>query len=182
MLASPLLPQEPLPQMKSHQLIRAVGTEVQQQIVRYLQVDERAAWRGVVQSLAQRRRLRPVYVEKKSKPDQAVWVAAQLELKSNDDVTAQVLQIWLLKGQVDMLTAFLDAVGIKHDGKGQVDELPEDIPEDKATAGIEALLKDYPAKQVALYLYFFQLQRPDGWAGLTTAIEANPDLVLEVPA
>lgn len=167
--------------MKSHQLIRAVGSEVQQQIIGYLQSDERAAWRGVVQSLAQRRRLRPVYVEKKSKPDQAAWVSSQLELKGNDDITAQVLQIWLLKGQVDMLTAFLDAVGIPHDGKGQVDELPEEIAEKDAKAGIDALLAKYPAKQVALYLHFFQMQRPDGWPGLAAAIDANPDLKLEVP-
>lgn len=168
--------------MNSHQLIRAVGPEVQEQIIQYLQNEERGAYRGVVQSLAQRRKLRPVYVEKKTKPEQAAWIAQQLVMKLNDDITAQVLQIWLLKGQVEMLTIFLDAVDIAHDGKGQVEELPDEIPEAKATSGIDALLAKYPAKQVALYLYFFQMQRPEGWPGLTAAIEAKPELKLEVSA
>jgi hypothetical protein len=64
-------------------------------------------------------------------------------------------------------------VGIEHDGKGQVDELPEEIAEDKAAAGVQALLAAFPAKQVALYLHMFQLQRPSGWPSLTKAIEAN---------
>jgi hypothetical protein len=74
-----------------------------------------------------------------------------------------------------MLTTFLDSAGIEHDGKGQVDELPDDIAEDKAEAGVKALLAAFPAKQVALYLHMFQIQRPEGWAGLTKVMEAHPE-------
>ncbi len=63
--------------------------------------------------------------------------------------------------------------------KNQINiELPEEIAEDKAAAGVKALLAAYAPKQVALYLHMFQLQRPEGWPSLTKAIEANPDAKL----
>ena len=77
-----------------------------------------------------------------------------------------------------MLITFLDVLGIEHDDKGQVENLPEEMAEDKAAAGVQALLAAFPAKQVALYLHMFQLQRPDGWEGLTKAIAASDALKL----
>lgn len=160
--------------MKAHQLIQAIGPELRQQIVSYVQTDERPAYRAVITSLAAQRKLRPQFILEKSRAQQAEWLTTQLSAKGNDEVAEQLLQIWLLKSQPTMLTTFLDAVGIAHDGKGQVDELPEEIPEDKANAGITALLAAFPGPQVALYLHMFQLQRTDGWPGLTKAIADTP--------
>ncbi len=165
--------------MKAQQLLQAIGPELSQQIVQYVQTDERPAYRALIQNLAQQRRLRPQFILEKSRPKQAEWLLAQLNLKVNDPIAEQLLQIWLLKSQGAMLTTFLDAVGIPHDGKGQVEDLPEEIAEDKAGAGIEALLAAYPPKQAALYLHMFQLQKPDGWEGLTKAIAARPDAQLQ---
>lgn len=157
--------------MKAQQILQAIGPELRQQIITYVQNDERPAYRAVIQSLTQARKLRPQYVLEKSRVQQGEWLLSQLYMKTNDPVAEQLLQIWLLKSQGAMLVTFLDAVGIQHDGKGQVDELPEEISEEQATAGIQALLAEYPPQQAALYLYMFQLQRPDGWAGLTAAID-----------
>jgi len=160
--------------MTAHQILEAIGPELRAQIFTYFQTDERPAYRAVIDSLAGARKLRPQFILEKSRAKQAEWVMAQLGMKSNGPIIEQILQIWLLKSQKDMLITFLDAVGIGHDGKGQVDELPEVIEEEKATAGVKALLSAFPAKQAALYLHMFQIQRPDGWEGLTKAIEANP--------
>lgn len=164
--------------MNAQQILQAVAPELRQQILTYIQTDERPAYRAVIQSLAQQRKLRPQYILEKSRAQQAEWLLAQLALKSNDPVAEQLLQIWLLKTQGAMLTCFLDAVGIAHDGKGQVEDLPEEIAEDKAEAGIQALLAQYPAGQVALYLHMFQLQRPDGWVGLAKAMAGCESLKL----
>jgi hypothetical protein len=159
--------------MKAHQLIQAIDPELRQQILTYMQTDERPAYRAVIDSLAAQRKLRPQFILEKSRAQQAEWLVQQLIAKVNDPVAEQLLQIWLLKSQPKMLTTFLDAVGIAHDGKGQVDELPEEISEENAKAGIDALLAAYPAPAAALYLQMFQLQRPEGFPGLTKAIEAN---------
>jgi hypothetical protein len=159
--------------MTAQQLLEAIGPELRTQIFTYFQTDERPAYRAVINSLTAQRKLRPQFILDKSRAQQSEWLLAQLGMKVNGPVVEQILQIWLLKSQGAMLICFLDAVGIEHDGKGQVDELPEEIAEDKAQAGVAALLAAFPSKQVALYLYMFQLQRPEGWPSLTKAIEAN---------
>lgn len=164
--------------MKAQQLLQAISSELRHQIIAYVQTDERPAYRALIQNLAAQRRLRPQFVLEKSRPKQAEWLLAQLMLKVNDPVAEQLIQIWLLKSQSAMLITFLDAIGVAHDEKGQVEDLPDDIPEDKATAGIEALLAAYSAEQVALYLHMFQLQRPEGWDGLGKALAARAELSL----
>lgn len=165
--------------MRANQLLHAIGPELRTQIMTYMQNDQRAAYKAVVESLASARKLRPSFVLEKPRAKQAEWLLGQLNTKSNEEVTAQIFQIWLLKGQAQMLITFLDAAQIAHDGKGEVAELPEVIEDDKAEAAVTALLAAYPAKQVALYLHMFQEQRPGGWNSLTKAIEARPDLKLE---
>ncbi len=165
--------------MRANQLLQAIGPELRAQIMTYLQTDQRAAYKAVVESLASGRKLRPAFVLEKSRVKQAEWLLEQLNTKANEGVTAQIFQIWLLKGQPQMLITFLDAAQIAHDGKGEVTELPEVIDDDKAEASVAALLAAHPAKQVALYLHMFQEQRPGGWASLTKAIEARPELKLE---
>ncbi|MBE2282419.1 MAG: hypothetical protein IAE77_03035 [Prosthecobacter sp.] len=164
--------------MRPNQLLKAIGPELRLQIMTYMQNDQRAAYKAVVESLASARRLRPTFVLEKSRVKQAEWLLEQLATKSNEEVTAQIFQIWLLKGQPQMLITFLDAAQIAHDGKGEVTELPEVIDDDKAEAAVSALLAAYPASHAALYLYMFQEQRPGGWASITKAIEARPELKL----
>jgi len=164
--------------MKAQQLLQAIGPELRQQIISYVQNDERPAYRAVIQSLTQARKLRPQFILEKSRAQQGEWLLNQLYMKINDPVAEQLLQIWLLKSQGTMLITFLDAVGIPHDGKGQVEDLPEEIAEDKAQAGIDALLALYPPQQAALYLHMFQLQRPEGWPGLTAAMEKTEAIKL----
>jgi hypothetical protein len=108
-------------------------------------------------------------------------VLEQLRLRTNEGVAEQVIQLWLLKAQQPLLKTFLDAVGIEHQD-GQVETLPEEISDEQAKAGTDALLAEHPAEKAAVYLAMFQMQRPDGWASLTKAIEAEPKLQLAAPA
>lgn len=165
--------------MRANQLLKAIGPELRAQIMTYLQSEQRPAYKAVIESLAPQKRLRPAFILEKSRAKQAEWLLEQLNTRANEEVTAQIFQIWLLKGNEKMLITFLDAAEIKHNGKGEVEDLPEEISDEKADAAVAALLAAYPAKEVALYLHMFQEQRPDGWASLTKAIEARPELKLE---
>ncbi len=160
--------------MTAQQILEAIGPELRTQILSYIQTEERPAYRAMLNSLSAARKLRPQFVLEKSRAQQQEWVLAQLNLKTNGPVIEQLIQIWLLKSQSAMLITFLDALGIEHDGKGQVENLPDDISEDKALAGIKALQAAYPERQVALYLHMFRMQRPEGWEGLNKAIETTP--------
>jgi len=167
--------------MKAHQLFQAVSSELKNEIVMHLDTQHRPAYNMVMGELAKLRKLRPVFLERKSQADQHVWLLDQLRMRSNNGLSEQVIQLWLLKSQQDMLKTFLDAVGIEHKD-GEVENLPEEIADDKATAGVAALIAAYPADKVAVYLHMFQMQRVDGWPSITKAIEEEPKLKLEVPA
>lgn len=168
--------------MRAHLLIQAIGPELQKEILTYLQTQQRGAYRAAIGTLATQKKLRPVFIQKKTKEQQIAWLFDQLRIKTGDALAEQIIQIWLLKGKPEMLTTFLDAIGVKHDGKGEVqDELPEEIDAKKAKKGIEALLKEFSPKHVALYMYIFQTQKEGGWPGLGEAISSFPELELQAP-
>jgi hypothetical protein len=164
--------------MTPNQILSAIGPEMQMQLMRYMQDEQRPAYKAIINTLAPQRKLRPTFIYEKSKEKQGAWLLDQLRMRTNEGVTEQIFQIWLLKGKADMLISFLDGVGIAHDGKGEIAELPGEIADDKAEAAVAALLAAHPAKHVALYLTMFQTQRPGGWPGLTKAIESRPELKL----
>src|SRR5882757_8488791 len=109
--------------MNASELLKAVGPEQCLQIVTWTQKDAREAFVTALHQIGAQRKLRPQYFQTKSRPEQIQWLAGYLTWKNFDGVAEQILQLWLLKAKVDMLTTFLDAAGIKHDGKGQVDDL-----------------------------------------------------------
>lgn len=167
-----------LSRMKSHQIIAALSPDLKKEITSYLQTETREAFRTALYSVGQQKKLRPQYFQNKSREDQGAWLMEQMKAKNFDGVAEQLLQLWLLKGKTPMLTAFLDATGIKHDGKGQVDDLPEDLTAEQVESGVDAMLKDHPAEEVALYLNLFQLQREGGWAAIAETLTKRSDVKL----
>ncbi len=164
--------------MKSHQIIAALSPALKKDITSYLQKETREAFRTALYSVGQQKKLRPQYFQNKSREEQGAWLIEQIKTKTFDGVAEQLLQLWLLKGKVDMLTAFLDATGIQHDGKGQVDDLPEELTTEQVEAGVDAMLKTHPAEEVALYLNLFQLQRPGGWSAISEVLEKRTEVKL----
>jgi hypothetical protein len=164
--------------MKSHQLFSAISPALQQEIINYLQTETREAFRTALYQIGAQKKFRPQYFQTKTREQQASWLLDHLKMKAYDGVSEQILQLWLLKAKTTMLVSFLDAADIKHDGNGQVDDLPAELASDKVEAGIEAMLKDHPAEQVSLYLNVFQLQRPGGWSGVGEALTKRADMKL----
>ena len=164
--------------MKAHELIASLSPALQQEILGYLQTETKVAFRTALYQVGATRKLRPQYFDNKSKTERIAWLLNNLKGKTFDAVTEQLLQLWLLKGKTTMLTAFLDAAGIKHNGDGQVDDLPEELEAAQVDSGIDAMLKDHPGEQVGLYLHLFQQQRPGGWSTIADALEKRSDLKL----
>jgi hypothetical protein len=163
--------------MTAYQIFQKMSPDLGLGIAGWLRDSERDVFRTAITSLAQLRKLRPVFVTRKTKPEQATWLIDQLKLRGNEAVAENLLQIWLMKGRSEMLRTFLDAVGIPHDGKGGVDgDLPSTLDADKVKAGAAALLEKYPASEVAVYLNLFQLQQPGGWPQIDEVIAADPRL------
>lgn len=140
------------------------------EVLGFFREQEKKAYNTALASLAQQRRLRPVFVQKKPRDQQIAWLLGNLALKTNDQLGEHLLQVWLMRAQSPMLVSFLDAMKIEHDGEGAVEDLPDSLDPETLTRAVDALLESHPAEVVGVYLETFQLQRPGGWEELAAEL------------
>lgn len=164
--------------MKAYQIFQSISPELGTTIFEDLRENHRDVYKSILVSLAQEKRLRPVFVQRKPVVQQIKWMGDSCKLRACSSVSEHLLQIWLLKSQQEMLKSFLDDLGIEHDDEGTADDLPEKLNAKKLKSAVEGLLKDHPREHVALYLHVFQLQQPNGWTELADLLEKDERLVL----
>src|SRR5260370_30400685 len=97
--------------MTSYEIFGRCSSQLANEIFVYLQEKEKPVYRAVIQNLANQRKLRPVFIERKPKPERHTWLQQALARKPADDLAMQALQIWLLGAQqpliVDVLAPLL---------------------------------------------------------------------------
>ena len=164
--------------MKAYQIFQAISPDLGQEIFQTLREEHKDVYKSVLISLAQQKKLRPVFVQRKPASQQIAWLYQTAKLRIADGVTEHLLQLWLLKSKKEMLVAFLDVLEIEHDDEGTVDDLPEELDAAKLKAAVDKLLSDFPAETVTLYLEVFQLQQPGGWQEITSQLESDDRLFL----
>lgn len=164
--------------MNAHQILKQLPAGTRDEIFGYYITKEPKVFLAALDTMAPLRKLRPVFVRKKDQAWQRKWLQESLEMRVGDQTAEHLLQIWLMKAQVSMLTTFLDELGVKHDGNGAVDDLPENLEADKLRNAVNLLLEKFPAPHVAIYLHVFQLQQPNGWPELAEVLKQEPRLQL----
>lgn len=162
--------------MKAHLIFQTISPATAENILGYFQNEEREAYRAAVGTLAGKRRLRPQFILKKTRADQAAWLAQQVRSPGTEEIALQLIQVWLFKGRTEMLKTFLDQQDIAHDGEGSVEDLPDTLDDEKLKKSIDALLEKWPGEEVAIYLILFNQQRTDGWDNLAKIIETDERL------
>lgn len=162
--------------MKAYQIFQNISPDLATEIFSYLRSNEKETFQGLVGSLAEQRKLRPIFILKKTPADQIAWLCKTAHLKFADGADEHVLQIWLLNQQRPLLISFLDSMGIEHDGKGSVDTLPDELDADKLKTTADLLLENNSAEIVKIYLHVFQMQKPDGWPALSELLEKDTRL------
>ncbi|MEO0453364.1 MAG: hypothetical protein AAFY98_04420 [Verrucomicrobiota bacterium] len=94
----------------------------------------------------------------------------------NVEVLAQNLAIhWLSHERSDMVTGFLDHLGIEHDGHGFVDEFPDDLPAKKLKSAVDQMKKDFPEEEIWFYLRIFSSLTGTTWENLEKLVPPLPD-------
>lgn len=165
--------------MKSHELFAAVDPAVVTEILDWFRANDRNVYKSAIATLAGNRKLRPVFVQKKSLADQYTWIHQTLKIKACDSIGEHILQAYLMAGQQAMLGMFCDGLGIPHDGKGSVvGDLPKGLDADRLDETIERLVDVFDPKIVTIYLHCFNMQRPEGYPTLTAKIESDERLAL----
>lgn len=162
--------------MNAYQIFQQIEPQLATDIFAYLRSDEKETYQGLVASLAEQRKLRPIFILKKTPADQISWLCKMSKMKIANGIDEHVLQMWLLNKQRQLLIDFLDAMGVEHDGEGSVDNLPESLDADKLKSAVEKLLETHPQEVVKIYLHVFQMQKVDGWPELNALIESDERL------
>lgn len=161
--------------MRSYEIFQGLAPELASEIIGFIRQDQRDVYRTTLASLAVQRKLRPVFVQRKSGAQQAVWLHNTLKLRPSESIGEHLIQVWLLKEHADLLVLFLDTLGVAHDGEGAVEDLPDEIDESKLEEAVNAILHKFPVPVVTIYLYVFQLQRPGGWDEMARLLEQRKD-------
>jgi hypothetical protein len=150
-----------------------------QEILAYLQTERTDDYKHIVQGVAQQRKLRPVFVERKTTAERYPWLQNALGRKVSDTFAAHVLQAWLLGANKSLLCDFLDALGIAHDDDGTVENLPESPSKEKLREVITGLLDKYPAEKVSIYLHaFHDMDTTVSWPPLGEVLAVDERLKL----
>ncbi len=165
--------------MKAHTIYQEIDPALIEDMFNWMRRDERNLYKTTLSSLGQARKLRLVFLQKKSIPDQIIFMHKVLKLKNQDLVGEHLLQVWFMKGQQDLLRTFCDRMEIEHDGNGQVvGELPETLDDTKLAQTIDRLLEMFDSKLVTLYFRVFNLQTPTGWENLSKILDEDDRLKL----
>ena len=165
--------------VKAHELYAAVDPSMVTQILDWFRANDRNVYKSAVATLATNRKLRPVFIQKKSLAEQYAWIHKTLKINACDTIGEHLMQAYLMAGQQSLLAMFCDGMGIAHDGKGSVvGDLPKKLDAERLATTIDRLLPLFDPKLLTLYLHCFNLQVPGGWPELTAKIDADERLVL----
>ena len=163
--------------MNAYEIYQNIKPSIIVDLFTWMRAEERDLYKSTVATLANDRKLRPVFVQKKSVAEQIAWMHKTLKLKSSDMIGEHLFQVYFMQGQQALLVAFCDAMSIEHDGKGSVDgALPESFDTDTLKAAIDTLLVDFEPQLVSLYLQIFNLQTESGWENLNEILASDERL------
>ncbi len=165
--------------MKAHELYTAVDPAFVSQILDWFRANDKNVYRSAVATLATNRKLRPVFIEKKSMAEQYAWIHKSLKLKPCDTIGEHLLQAYQIAGQQSLLAMFCDGMGIPHDGKGSVvGDLPKKLDPERLNTTVDRLIDIFEPRLLTVYLICFNMQKPDGWPELTAKLESDERLTL----
>jgi len=162
--------------MTAPEIFGVLSASQSAEILNWLANHDRPAYRNCASMLATRRKLRPVFVERKPRDEKNQWMQDALTRPANADLALEILQVWTLGNNLAMVAEFLDALAISHDGKGLIDQIPSEPPAEKVQSAVEALLANHGVFQVFVYLHLFAGMDEEGWLTLKGLLATHPAL------
>jgi hypothetical protein len=123
---------------------------------------------SAVKAIAEARRFRPHSIRSAPIAKRTAYLATSTNIP--DPVASSALFAYHLDHHVPMMSRFLEALGIEHEGGRIADEV-EPPTEDRLAQGIEALMGAFDPVDVVIYLKTLVSQDPETWGALADLIE-----------
>lgn len=102
-----------------------------------------------------------------------------LSQPQSDALSFNLLSQWFVRDHVELLCAWLDALGIAHDDQGCADTFPAAPDKAALEKALNAVLKAYDPTLVKVYLTTFNDIDDVDWKPLTELLESDARLQLE---
>lgn len=162
--------------MTVHELFALLTPSENEAVLSWLHENDRAAYKTCVGMLANRRKLRPIFVERKPREERHGWMKEALSKPANNDLAQEILQAWVLGANGAMVCEFLDLLGIAHDGKGLVEEIPAQPPAESVTKAVDTIAAKYSEAAVFVYLQILVGTGMTEWPTLAELTTSDPRL------
>ena len=163
--------------LTAHEIIGFMSPALASEILEEMHAKEKPFYRTVMSAVAEARKVRPVFLERKARTERNREIIETLSKPRMEVNALGLLQTWLLKSQGALLADFLDAVGIKHEN-GAVEDIPESMTDDKLQPAVEGLLSKHPHEKVAVYLRAFNDLNEAKWPNLAEMLNKDARLQL----
>jgi hypothetical protein len=163
--------------LAAHEFFGFMSPALGLEIIEQTHATSKETYRALLNSVAEARKVRPVFLERKPREERHREILSTLCKPRLDMVALTLLQNWLLKNQTAMLADFLNALGIKHEN-GTVDSLPGKMDDEKLKTAVDDLLARYPHEKVAVYLRAFNDLSEARWPNLIEMLDRDPRLQL----
>jgi hypothetical protein len=163
--------------MSCHELFGFMSAPLADEIIHYVHSADKPVYRATLSAVADARKVRPIFLERKGLPERHSLVLNSLTRPRLEAAAAELLRGWLVKAQTQMLTDFLDSLGIVHD-HGIAENFPATVDDAKLKAAIELLLSKYPQETVVVYLNALGALHVTRWSNLENLLEQEPRLQL----
>jgi len=163
--------------LTAHELVGFMSPALAAEIVEYGYAEDKELYRATLASVAQARKVRPVFLEKQPRPQRHATMIATLARPSMELAAATLVRGWLVKKQSRLLADFLDGIGVPHKD-GVVEDLPETVDDAKLGATIDQVLAKHSREVVIVYLHAFYEMNGAPWANLKSLLESDPRLQL----
>lgn len=162
--------------MTAHEIFSRLSPGTAATVLEWLMEHDKPAYKAAIGLLAGRRKLRPVFVERKPRAERNAWLAEVLAKGSNDDLATEILQAWILGGHREMVTAFLDELKVPHDGNGLIETLPAEPAGSAIDSAVEGLFAKFPHDAVFVYLNLFAGMDIANWPHLRALVTGDARL------
>jgi hypothetical protein len=162
----------------TYQLFAEMSPRLFKEFMDFFYTQEKEAINMAVQTMAINRKLRPIFVKRKPPEQRYAWLKKELGKKYSQTISDNLLQTWFMESQSEMLNTFLDNLGVEHDERGEVEELPETVKMADLKKATEAILVDHDAEKVTLYLETILAMGMAEWPEVRELIDSDERLYL----
>jgi hypothetical protein len=161
--------------LTAHELIGFMSPPLAAEILEFAHGADKELYKVTLASVAQSRKVRPVFLERQPRKERHVAMLATLAKPVMELAAANLIRGWLLKKHTALLRDFLDALGVPHKD-GVVEDLPESMEDAKLKGAIDVVLSKHPVEVVIVYLHAFYQMNEARWPNLKTMLETDPRL------